>query len=221
MEDELTEYHFGRCLWAQQASEDERPSDYCEACECEVTDIRGWSKDEFDQRYKEGEGRLCVRSSADQFVSRGEWLKFAAGLAVGLLPLVSGCDSIGNVASTSASLEPETSVETQPDDVWIGVVVENQPELIGGFQGLQDRVQYPRSAREAGIEGRVFVQFIVTEQGGTDEIAITRSLCEACDEEAIRVIRETKFSPAKQRGKPVEVLMVLPIYFQLPDNADT
>ena len=135
MQDETSEYQFGRCLWIQQASEDERSSGFCEACECEITDIRGLSKEEFARRYREGEGKLCVRSSRDQFVSQGQWLKLAVGIAVGMLPLVSGCDSIGNVASTSQ--EVHQSVKTNSEDVWIGVVVENQPELIGGFPGFR------------------------------------------------------------------------------------
>jgi TonB family protein len=219
MQDETSEYQFGRCLWIQQASEDERSSGFCEACECEITDIRGLSKEEFARRYREGEGKLCVRSSRDQFVSQGQWLKLAVGIAVGMLPLVSGCDSIGNVASTSQGAHQ--SVKTNSEDVWIGVVVENQPELIGGLSWLQEHTTYPPSALDARTEGRVFVHFTVDENGTTQDVSVTRGLSEACDEEAVRVVQQAEFKPAMQRGKPVQVQMTLPVTFELPESEDT
>ncbi|MEM1044361.1 MAG: TonB family protein, partial [Bacteroidota bacterium] len=60
----------------------------------------------------------------------------------------------------------------EPDDVF--PIVEQQPELIGGLEGLQSRIQYPELARRAGIEGTVFVQFVVDEQGNVNDPVCVR-----------------------------------------------
>ena len=111
-----------------------------------------------------------------------------------------------------AAPEPEPAPEPE---VEIFVIVEDPPELIGGIEGVQERLQYPEVARLAGLEGTVFLQFVVDEQGN-----VTAPLCVrdpgggTCDE-ALRVIRETKFKPGRQRGKAVKVRFALPVKFRL------
>lgn len=93
--------------------------------------------------------------------------------------------------------------------------VETMPELIGGLATLQSMIQYPSNARKAGIEGRVFVQFIVNEQGDVENPTILRGIGGGCDEEALRVTSMLKFTPGIQAGKPIRVRYTLPIVFQL------
>ena len=77
-------------------------------------------------------------------------------------------------------------------------------------------MEYPSQARRMGIEGRVFVQFVVDKQGNVTEVQSVKGIGAGCDEEAERVLRESpKFKPGKQRGRPVKVRMVLPIIFKL------
>ena len=102
--------------------------------------------------------------------------------------------------------------EPEPE---IFVVVEEMPQLIGGLRGLQERIRYPEMARKAGVEGRVIVQFVVNEQGDVENATIIRGIGGGCDEEALRVISSAKFTPGKQRGRPVKVRMSLPILFKL------
>jgi len=106
--------------------------------------------------------------------------------------------------------EPEAEDE---DEVFI--VVENRPELIGGMASLQRKVNYPEMARQAGIEGRVVVQFVVNEKGEVVDPKVVRGIGGGCDQEALRVIKTAKFKPGMQRGKPVKVQYTLPINFQL------
>lgn len=95
------------------------------------------------------------------------------------------------------------------------MIVEDPPELVGGLDGLQSRVVYPELARRAGIEGTVFVQFIVDERGGVaDPVCVRDPGGDTC-EEAIRVIRASTFTPGRQRGKPVKVRFSLPVKFRL------
>lgn len=94
------------------------------------------------------------------------------------------------------------------------VVVEERPQLIGGMEALQAQVRYPDGARAAGIEGRVFVQFIVDAQGDVLSPVVTRGVRADLDAEAVRVVKDAQFTPGRQRGKAVCVQMSLPITFR-------
>ncbi|MEO0560330.1 MAG: TonB family protein, partial [Bacteroidota bacterium] len=99
-------------------------------------------------------------------------------------------------------------------------VVEQPPRLIGGLEGLQERVVYPRVARMAGIQGRVFVTFIVDEEGNVTQLRVARSADPVLDEAAMNAVRESEFIPGRQRGVAVKVRYSLPISFVLPDEAE-
>jgi TonB family protein len=111
---------------------------------------------------------------------------------------------------------PEPGQETDED---FYVVVEEMPELIGGLASVQTNIRYPEMARRAGIEGRVYVQFIVNEEGNVENAQIIRGIGGGADEEALRVVNEAKFRPGMQRGQPVRVLYSLPIIFKLAGNS--
>ena len=109
---------------------------------------------------------------------------------------------------------PEAEEEEEPEPE-IFIVVEQMPELIGGLTGIQKKIKYPEIAQKAGVEGRVIIQFIVDESGNVSETTVVRGIGAGCNEEALRVVREAKFKPGKQRGKSVKVKMSLPITFKL------
>ena len=98
------------------------------------------------------------------------------------------------------------------------VVVEEMPELIGGLQQLHEEMTYPEIARRAGIEGRVHVQFIINEEGNVENPQVVRGIGGGADEEALRVVRQAKFKPGYQRGRPVRVQYALPIFFRLESD---
>lgn len=108
------------------------------------------------------------------------------------------------------------SPATENEDFF--VVVEEMPELIGGLGQLQRQIRYPEMARRAGIEGRVYVQFIVNEQGDVERPRIIRGIGGGADEEALRVVSQAQFRPGMQRGRPVRVQYSLPIFFRLQGN---
>lgn len=107
---------------------------------------------------------------------------------------------------------PPAAEEPEPE---IFVVVENMPELIGGIEGLQKRVKYPEIAKKAGVEGTVFLQFIVDESGNVVDPAVVKGIGAGCDEAALEAIRVAKFKAGRQRGKPVKVKFSLPVRFRL------
>lgn len=110
---------------------------------------------------------------------------------------------------------PPPSEEEDEEEPEYFVIVEEKPELIGGLAGLQKKIRYPEVAKKAGLSGRVFVQFIVDEDGNVIDPVVTRGAGLSLDEEALRVVSQAKFKPGKQRGQAVRVKMSLPITFKL------
>jgi protein TonB len=110
---------------------------------------------------------------------------------------------------------PPPGNEEEEEEQEVFVVVENQPELIGGMKALNEEVNYPDFARKAGIEGRVFVQFVVDEEGNVQNPQVTRGVHKLLNQEALRAVKKMKFKPGKQRGNAVKVQMSLPVTFRL------
>ncbi|MEX1011724.1 MAG: energy transducer TonB [Balneolaceae bacterium] len=108
---------------------------------------------------------------------------------------------------------PVRDDEEEEEDFF--TIVEQMPELIGGLEELQRSINYPEQARRAGIEGRVFVQFIVNEEGEVENAVVTRGIGGGADEEALRAVQQARFTPGMQRGRPVRVQYSLPITFRL------
>lgn len=95
------------------------------------------------------------------------------------------------------------------------VVVENPPVLVGGIGSVQKKIVYPELARNAGIEGRVVIQFVVTSTGEVANPVVVRGIGGGCDEAALEALKYAKFQPGMQRGRPVNVSYSLPITFSL------
>ncbi|WP_119841450.1 energy transducer TonB [Salinibacter ruber] len=110
---------------------------------------------------------------------------------------------------------PDDGEEEEEEEQEIFMVVENQPELVGGMRALQQSVEYPEFAKKAGIEGRVIVQFVVDEQGNVKNPKVTRGVHKLLNEEAVKAVKEQSFKPGKQRGQAVKVQMSLPVTFRL------
>ncbi|HSD63039.1 MAG TPA: energy transducer TonB [Ignavibacteriaceae bacterium] len=106
----------------------------------------------------------------------------------------------------------EKKVEEEPQYF---VAVEEMPEPIGGIQGIQSKIVYPEIAKRAGIEGKIYVKAFVDEQGNVTKAVIEKGLGAGLDEAAVKAVKETKFKPGKQRGKPVKVQVMIPIVFKL------
>lgn len=98
--------------------------------------------------------------------------------------------------------------------------VEQEPEYPGGrsklFRYLRQQTQYPSSAKEAGIEGTVIVNFVVNKDGSITDVQIGSGVSSKLNKEALRVVKNMpKWKPGKQRGKRVRVRYRVPIRFSL------
>ncbi len=112
----------------------------------------------------------------------------------------------------------EAPEEETADEVFL--VVEDPALPPGGYPAFYEYIsknlKYPAQARRMGIEGKVFVQFVVDKDGSLTEVQAVKGIGAGCDEEAVRVIKGApKWSPPKQRGKPVKQRIIVPIVFQL------
>jgi len=94
-------------------------------------------------------------------------------------------------------------------------VVETQPVLIGGIEDLQARVEYPELAARVGVSGRVVVQFVVDERGAVVDPVVIQSPSPLLSEAALAAVRESRFTPGQQRGRPVKVRFTVPVFFRL------
>jgi len=104
----------------------------------------------------------------------------------------------------------------QKDDAGIYLNAEKMPVIKGGMAAIGKKIRYPKIAKEMGIQGVVYVGFIVDEYGKVKEPKVLRSLAVPLDKEAIRVIEEdVKFTPGYHEGNAVPVRMVLPIRFRM------
>jgi protein TonB len=95
------------------------------------------------------------------------------------------------------------------------VAVEEMPQPIGGIQGIQRLIEYPEIAKRAGIQGKVYVKAFVDENGNVTSAEVVKGIGGGCDEAALDAIFKTKFTPGKQRGKPVKVQVTVAVLFQL------
>lgn len=115
----------------------------------------------------------------------------------------------------------EVTEEQEEEEEEIFVVVEDMPTFRGGdvnkFRNwVQQRVKYPQIAAENGIQGKVFLMFVVEPDGSVSNVTIMRGVDPALDNEAIRVVESSpKWAPGKQRGAPVRVRFSITVNFQL------
>src|SRR5688500_8549417 len=106
------------------------------------------------------------------------------------------------------------------DENKIFMVVEQQPEFEGGYEAMMNfirkNMRYPASARRMGIDGTVYVSFVVGKDGAINDVKVLRGISADCDKEAVRVVQAMPpWKPGKQNGKAVFVRFNLPIKFKL------
>lgn len=132
-------------------------------------------------------------------------------------------NTTGMVTKKSASrldnqAMPEAEEEISEPEIFM--VVEESPQFPGGdemrLKFLSENLKYPQAAREASVEGTVYISFVIETDGTITNTRIVRGIGQGCDEEALRVIQlMPKWQPGKQRGKPVRVQFNMPVRFSL------
>ena len=144
------------------------------------------------------------------------------------------CEVDGDVARYTAepfkitALEPalvllEGISTDKPDNDTVFSICEVMPEYPGGAEAmmkyLSENIKYPEEAKEKGISGRVFIQFVVEKDGSVSNVKVMRGIGALCDDEAVRVVKAMpKWKPGMQKGEPVRVNYVLPVNFKLDEG---
>lgn len=116
--------------------------------------------------------------------------------------------------------KPSGKISEKKVDSPIFTVVEDMPSFPGGDEArikfLRDNINYPQMAKENGIQGTVYVTFVVEENGKVTDVKVLRGIGSGCDEEAVRVVKMMPlWKPGKQSGKAVRVQFNMPIRFVL------
>lgn len=123
---------------------------------------------------------------------------------------LSAFSQVDKMPTDTASLNPKAKPE----------FIEEMPKYPGGdealFRLISENLQYPEKAKEADIQGRVVVSFVIEKTGSVTEIKVVQGIGGGCDEEAVRLASLMKdWAPGHQNYKPVRVRMNLPMAFKL------
>jgi TonB family protein len=129
---------------------------------------------------------------------------------------------INKLDSLQKSMDFEDSINNINDssNIIISDPIEQLPVYKEGddalFNFLKKELKYPELARKKGIEGTVYVTFVIEKTGDVTGVKVLRGIGYGCDEEAIRVVKKMpKWKPGQQNGKTVKVQCNLPIKFSL------
>ena len=118
-------------------------------------------------------------------------------------------------ASVDLPPPPPTPVMEEEPEEEIFVVVEKQPEIIGGLEQLYEVTPYPEIARRSGMEGTVVVKVVVNPDGTPSDPVVARGVHEVLDDAAVRGVMSLRFEPGMQRNRPVKTYFASPVRFKL------
>jgi len=117
----------------------------------------------------------------------------------------------------------QTQAQDNKSKEGVFLTVEEMPEYPGGEEAIKkdiaEAVNYPDDAKKKGIQGKVYVTFVVDEQGKVTDAKIARGVDPLLDKEALRVMGQLKtWKPGKEKGEAVKVSYTVPIKFALDDE---
>ena len=136
-------------------------------------------------------------------------------LFIALILIFASCaerEKVGNEAR-DVTVPTEPKFEKRSDEY--SSVVEKMPEIIGGLKSISSKIKYPEEAKKAGVEGTVYVMAYINEAGIVDKVEVLKGIGYGCDEVAAEAVKNTRFKPGYNNGKPVKVKVVVPIKFKL------
>lgn len=141
--------------------------------------------------------------------------KLETDSATGQIKIAAINNKVGEVAVVGYGSEKSATVQ---DDVFF--IVETMPEYPGGQLALRKfiatHVMYPEEAKQKGVQGKVFVSFVVEKDGSVGDVKIARGVDSSLNKEALRVVTLlSDWTPGKQKGKAVRVSYTVPINFAL------
>ncbi|MDR3610067.1 MAG: M56 family metallopeptidase [Ignavibacteriaceae bacterium] len=145
----------------------------------------------------------------------GSYRKFKFLFSLPLMALL-----VMSIGVVNGSLSFTSGQIKQDDKSKVFTYVEQMPEFPGGDEALYafitNNIVYPDDAKRAGVEGKVYVQFVVNKDGSVTDVKVQNRIGAGCDEEAVRVVKlMSKWVPGKHKGEVVKVRLAMPIMFAL------
>lgn len=102
-----------------------------------------------------------------------------------------------------------------PGEEEYAIATEKQPAPVDGLPGIYKKINYPQLAQKSKIEGKVYVLILINESGSVDDAKVVKGIGGGCDEEALKAILKTKFTPGIANGAPVKSKLSMAIQFKL------
>ncbi len=108
----------------------------------------------------------------------------------------------------------QKNVHLQEGDEYLAFATQ-MPTPVEGLGAIYKKIQYPKLALQAGLEGKVYLMAFINAKGDVTDVKIIKKLGGGCDEAAIKAVKKTEFTPGISNGKPVNVKLSLQIQFKL------
>lgn len=103
-----------------------------------------------------------------------------------------------------------------PGDELYAIAVEKAPAPVGGLEAIVKKITYPDMAIKTRTEGKVYVLAFINENGDVDDVKVVKGIGAGCDEETIKAVKKTKFTPGVDKGVNVKTKLALAIQFKIP-----
>ena len=121
-------------------------------------------------------------------------IKYVVFITLGFVVILGFMNiNLGNKTKKTTGNTSKTGSQLPIEDQKIYTIPETPAEPIGGLQALykhiENNLRYPELARRTGIEGRVFVEFVVEKNGTVSQLKVVKGIDKACDQEALRLIK--------------------------------
>jgi protein TonB len=126
----------------------------------------------------------------------------------------------GGVDYSLIDVKDKIVEEPKKEEAQVFTYVEEMPTFPGGDEALYSfvgkQIVYPEIAKRAGVEGKLYIQFVVRTDGKVTDVTVQKGIGAGCDEEAVRVVKSMpNWKPGRQNGHPVNVRISIPIVFKL------
>lgn len=133
---------------------------------------------------------------------------------------MASCEDLMNSGEKLVAAQETDEAKIAKVEGEIFTVVEQSPEFPGGisemYNYIGETLKYPKAAQENGVQGKVFVKFVVTKDGDIGDIKTLKGIGHGCEEEVARILANMPtWKPGKQDGENVNVYYTMPIAFQL------
>ncbi len=148
-----------------------------------------------------------------------------AAIAVNIPAVASALNATSAVSLTADKGNEKIADRQNGNDVVSGIP-EVLPQYPGGdgemIKFMVNNIKYPKEAAEAGVQGRVVVEFVVDKNGRPTDITVKKSVSPELDAEALRIISiMPDWTPARDKGKTVGCKVTLPVSFKLQADDKT